>query len=69
MKCPQCQSGDIEVVEKSAGADEERPGYRHHHGKCRKCHAMLWWSAPIGVTDAVVKAGAHECAFFKPAAS
>ncbi len=65
MNCPQCQHDDIEVMEKSAPA--ERPGWRHHHGSCRRCKAMLWWNAPAAAKDAILKTGAHECAFFKPA--
>ncbi len=67
MKCPKCKSVDIEVMEKTAAA--ERAGWRHHHGRCRHCQTMLWWSAQIGAIDGVPQTGVHQCAFFAPAAT
>ena len=64
MKCPTCKSDQIDVMEKTA--DAERDGWRHHHGQCRQCRTMLWWSAPIGAVDGVPKTGVHQCAFFAP---
>lgn len=67
MKCPHCDSEDIEVLEKSVPT--ERNGWRHHHGSCRKCRMLLWWNAPVGHDDIILKSGIHECPFFIPPAA
>ena len=67
MKCPECESEAIVLLEKSA--DTERPGWRHHHGRCRQCGALVWWSSPIGAVDVVPKTGAHQCGFFSAPAT
>jgi hypothetical protein len=63
-KCPRCKSDEIDVMEKTAAA--QRAGWRHHHGQCRQCLTMLWWSVLIGGVDVVPKIGVHQCAFFAP---
>ncbi len=70
MKCPKCQSEEIEPARKSAQVEGPLgAAWRHHHANCRKCGETLWWTAPIGTPEAALQAGPHDCAFFRPPAA
>ncbi len=66
MRCPACQSDDIELSSKSAPVERLDAFLRHYHARCRECAEILWWTGPVGATDAIARTGDHECAFFRP---
>lgn len=66
MKCPKCHSEDVEMLPRSVALARPSGTWRHHHGRCRGCHEIVWWNAQPGDTEPVARVGSHECGFFKP---
>lgn len=69
MRCPNCQAEDVEVMPRSVPIDRPGGNWRHHHGKCRNCHEIVWWNAQAGETETAPRIGSHECGFFKSPAA
>ncbi len=65
MRCPKCQAEDIEVSTHSVPFGTSEVNLRHHHGKCRQCHEILWWNTPPGSGEPTANIGTHECGFFR----
>jgi hypothetical protein len=64
MKCPKCNGLNVTPAGRSVPIDRPDGPWRHYHGVCCDCGQALWWNAHPGKIDAILKEGAHDCAFF-----